>query len=163
MSKKKKIIILSCMVLLLAVTAVFNFVLSGNIGAVEDDGAITTANYFTQYKTERTESRNEQLLLLDQTIASSTEDATVKTSALEMKLKLTSIIEQELLLEKLIQAKGYENSVVSIGLTSDNINVIVKDDNFSQDDAIVIYTILSEEASASPENVKIIPISWIFL
>ena len=159
MSKKKKIIILSCMVLLLAVTAVFNFVLSGNIGAVEDDGAITTANYFTQYKTERTESRNEQLLLLDQTIASSTEDATVKTSALEMKLKLTSIIEQELLLEKLIQAKGYENSVVSIGLTSDNINVIVKDDNFSQDDAIVIYTILSEEASASPENVKIIPIS----
>lgn len=159
MSKKKKIIILSCMVLLLAVTAFFNFVLSGNIGAVEDDGAITTANYFTQYKTERTESRNEQLLLLDQTIASSTEDATVKTSALEMKLKLTSIIEQELLLEKLIQAKGYENSVVSIGLTSDNINVIVKDDNFSQDDAIVIYTILSEEASASPENVKIIPIS----
>lgn len=159
MSKKKKIIILSCMVLLLAVTAVFNFVLSGNIGAVEEDGAITTANYFTQYKTERTESRNEQLLLLDQTIASSTEDATVKTSALEMKLKLTSIIEQELLLEKLIQAKGYENSVVSIGLTSDNINVIVKDDNFSQDDAIVIYTILSEEASASPENVKIIPIS----
>ncbi len=159
MSKKKKIIILSCMVLLLAVTAVFNFVLSGNIGAVEEDDAITTANYFTQYKTERTESRNEQLLLLDQTIASSTEDATVKTSALEMKLKLTSIIEQELLLEKLIQAKGYENSVVSIGLTSDNINVIVKDDNFSQDDAIVIYTILSEEASASPENVKIIPIS----
>ena len=159
MSKKKKIIILSCMVLLLAVTAVFNFVLSGNIGAVEEDDAITTANYFTQYKTERTESRNEQLLLLDQTIASSTEDATVKTSALEMKLKLTSIIEQELLLEKLIQAKGYENSVVSIGLTSDNINVIVKDDNFSKDDAIVIYTILSEEASASPENVKIIPIS----
>ncbi len=94
MSKKKKIIILSCMVLLLAVTAVFNFVLSGNITASGDD-AVTTANYFSQYKTERTASRNEQLLLLDQTIASSTEDATVKTNALEMKLKLTSIIEQE--------------------------------------------------------------------
>lgn len=158
MSKKKKIIILSCMVLLLAVTAVFNFVLSGNIASPKDE-VVPTANYFSQYKTERTASRSEQLMLLDETIASSTEEATVKASALEMKLKLTSIIEQELLLEKLIQAKGYDDSVVSIGLTSDNINVIVKDDNFDQDDAIIIYTILAEEAKATPENVKIIPIS----
>lgn len=157
MSKKKKIIILSCMVLLLAVTAVFNFVLSGKTNIPEGE-AVETANYFSQYKTERTASRSEQLVLIDETIASSTEDATVKTSALEMKLKLTSIIEKELLLEKLIQAKGYD-SVVSIGLTSDNINVIVKDDNFDQDDAIVIYTILAEEANATPENVNIIPIS----
>ncbi len=156
MSKKKKIIILSCMVALLAVTAVFNFVLSGNN---QVDEVVTTANYFSQYKTERTASRSEQLLLLDETIASATEDETVKTNALEMKLKLTSIIEQELLLEKLIQAKGYTDSVVSIGLTSDNVNVIVKDDNFDQDDAIIIYTILAEEANATPENVKIIPIS----
>lgn len=156
MSKKKKIIILSCMVALLAVTAVFNFVLSGNN---QVDDVVTTANYFSQYKTERTASRSEQLLLLDETIASAGEDETVKTNALEMKLKLTSIIEQELLLEKLIQAKGYTDSVVSIGLTSDNVNVIVKDDNFDQDDAIIIYTILAEEANATPENVKIIPIS----
>ncbi|MBQ2717924.1 MAG: SpoIIIAH-like family protein [Clostridia bacterium] len=156
MSKKKKIIILSCMVALLAVTAVFNFVLSGNN---QVDDVVTTANYFSQYKTERTASRSEQLLLLDETIANAGEDETVKTNALEMKLKLTSIIEQELLLEKLIQAKGYTDSVVSIGLTSDNVNVIVKDDNFDQDDAIIIYTILAEEANATPENVKIIPIS----
>lgn len=156
MSKKKKIIVLSCMVALLAVTAVFNFVLSGKM---KGEPVVTTANYFSQYKTERTSSRSEQLLLLDETIASATEDTEVKTSALEMKLKLTSIIEQELLLEKLIQAKGYADSVVSIGLTSDNINVIVKDDNFDQDDAIIIYSILAEEVNATPENVKIIPIS----
>jgi len=79
-----------------------------------------------------------------------------------MKLKLTEIIEEEMVLEKLIKAKGYAESVVSIGLTSDNINVIVRDNDFSQDDATIIFTILAQEADATPENVNIIPISWIF-
>ena len=49
--------------------------------------------------------------------------------------------------------------MVTIGLTSGNINVIVKDADFVQDDAVAIYTILQDEASATPENVKIIPVS----
>ncbi len=157
MSKKKKVIILSCMVLLLAVTAVLNFVLTGQ-KAVEDD-ALSVANYFAQYKTERSASRSEQLLQLNEVIESSEENSETKTNALNMKLKLTEIIEQELLLEKLIKAKGYEESVVSIGLTSENINVIVKDTDFNQDDAVIIYTILSQEVNATPEKVNIIPIS----
>ncbi|MGN0819534.1 MAG: SpoIIIAH-like family protein [Christensenellaceae bacterium] len=157
MSKKRKIIILSCMILLLAVTAVFNFVLSGT--ASTTTASTTYTNYFTQYKSERTTSRSEQLLLLDETIASAGENTETLNDALKMKLQLTAIMEKELLLEKLIQAKGYTDSVVSIGLTSDNINVIVKDDNFDQDDAIIIYTILQEEAAATPDQVKIIPIS----
>ncbi len=157
MSKKKKVIILSCMVLLLAVTAVLNFVLTSK-QSVGDD-AVSVANYFAQYKTERSASRSEQLLQLNEVIESSEENSETKTNALNMKLKLTEIIEQELLLEKLIKAKGYEESVVSIGLTSENINVIVKDTEFDQDDAVIIYTILSQEVNATPEKVNIIPIS----
>ncbi len=155
MSKKKKIIILSCMILLLAVTAVFNFILSGPT----EDEPITAANYFTQYRTERTSSRNEQILQLDAIISSvdSTEEAL--SDALDMKLKITTLMEQELLLENLIKANGYDDAVVTIGLTSGNINVIVKDADFIQDDAIAIYTILQDEAAATPENVKIIPVS----
>jgi len=67
MSKKKKIIILSCMIALLAVTAVFNFILTDN-GVKET--STTTANYFTQYKTERATTRNEEILQLNQIIAS---------------------------------------------------------------------------------------------
>ena len=155
MSKKKKIIVLSCMVLLLAVTAVFNFVLSGKTKT--DDGLTTTA-YFAEYKTERSQSRNEQLVQLNEIISAS-EDSAAKDEALNLKLKLTSIIEDELLLETLIESRGYEEAVVSIGLTSDNINVIVKDADFTQDDAIVIYTILAEEVNANPENVTIVPIA----
>ena len=155
MSKKKKIIILSCMILLLAVTAAFNFILSKPSG----DDTVVVANYFTQYRTERTSSRNEQMLQLDAIIANAETENEALGDALDMKLKLTSIMEQELLLENLIKANGFEDAVVTIGITSGNINVIVKDDNFDQDDAIIIYTILAEEANATPENVKIIPIS----
>lgn len=157
MSKKKKIIILSCMILLLAATAVANFLLSGNIGKKDD--TVAAANYFTQYKTERSSSRNEQLTQLDAVIAAAAEGTSERSEALSMKIKLTGIIEKELLLEKLIKAKGYEESVVSIGLTSENVNVIVKSENFTEDDAVVIYTILASEASATPEKVNIIPIS----
>ena len=158
MSKKKKIIILSCMIVLLAATAVFNFVLSAPRSSA-DDSSVSAASYFSEYRTERSESRSEQLLQLDGIISASAENTQAKTEALALKLKLTEIIEKELLLEKLIKAKGYEESVVSIGLTSENVNVIVKDADFNQDDAIIIYSILSAEANASPEKVNIIPIS----
>ena len=42
---------------------------------------------------------------------------------------------------------------------SDNINVITKSAELTADDAILIHTVLYEEVNASPENVKIIPIS----
>ena len=158
MSKKKKIIILSFMVLLLAVTAVFNFVLSGNATTKNDD-AVATANYFAQYRTERSQTRSEQIMQLNEVINSSEKDSETQVNALNMKLKLAGIIEQELMLEKLIKAKGYDETVVSIGLTSENINVIVKDVDFDQDDAIAIYSILADEAQASPDKVNIIPVS----
>ena len=157
MSKKKKIIVLTAMIVLLAATAVFNFVLSSP--GKETTAAVSAANYFAEYKTERSTSRSEQLVQLDAVIASAEENSETKTEALNMKLKLTDIIEKELLLERLIKAKGYEETVVSIGLTSENVNVIVKDADFTQDDAIIIYTILNKEAAASPEKVNIIPIS----
>ena len=131
--------------------------MSGNIGKKDD--TVAAANYFTQYKTERSSSRNEQLTQLDAVIAAAAEGTSERSEALSMKIKLTGIIEKELLLEKLIKAKGYEESVVSIGLTSENVNVIVKSENFTEDDAVVIYTILASEASATPEKVNIIPIS----
>ncbi len=158
MSKKKKIIILSCMVLLLAVTAVFNFVLAGNATTSGDD-TVTTAAYFAQYKTERSQSRSEQLVQLNEIIAAEEETTETKTEALNLKLKLTEIIESELLLETLIESRGYEDAVVSIGLTSSNVNVMVKDSDFTQDDAVIIYTILAEEIDADPSSVTIVPIS----
>ena len=62
MSKTKKIIIMSGLVLLLAVTAVFNFVLADTVSGSAAGGEVTAANYFSTYRTERTTTRNEEIL-----------------------------------------------------------------------------------------------------
>ena len=159
MTKKRKIIVLSCMIALLAVTAVFNFILT--TGTVDDDqiAVVNSANYFMQYRNERITTRNEELLQLDQIIEASEVDSAERAEALSMKIELTEITEKELLLENLIKAYGFEDAVVVIGLQSENVNVIAKSANLTSDDAILIYSILAEETSVSPENVKIIPIS----
>ena len=159
MSKKKKIIVLSCMIALLAVTAVFNFVFTTQ--NVRSDETVQTAasNYFTQYRSERLTNRNEELLQLDSVIANAEEGSLEMNDALKMKISLTENTEKEMLLENLIRAYGFEDAVVVIGLQSDHVNVMAKSPELTADDAVVIYSIISEEISVSPENVKIIPIS----
>ena len=158
MTKTKKIIILSCLIALLAVTAVFNFVLT-NENTPATDALSSSANYFSQYRSERITTRNEELLQLDTIIASAEANSTERSEALSMKIELTEITEKELLLESLIKAYGFEDAVVVIGLESDNVNVIAKSAELTTDDAVLIYSIVSEEVNISPENVKIIPIS----
>lgn len=160
MTKRKKIIVLSCMIALLAVTAVFNFVLTTPTGVNNGEtNVITTSNYFTQYRNERLNSRNEELLQLDSVIQNAEANSEEYALALSLKIELTEMTEKEFLLENLIKAYGFEDVVVVIGLDSDNVNVIAKTEELSTDDAIAIYTIIQEEHVVSPENVKIIPIS----
>ena len=159
MAKKKKIIILSCMIALLAVTAVFNYVFTGTNTASTQTVSASAAGYFAQYRAERLTNRNEELLQLDSVLSAAESGSEEYTAALAMKTNLTANTEKEMLLETLIKAYGFEDAVVVIGMDSENVNVIAKSDNLTTDDAIAIYTIIAEETSVSPENVKIIPIS----
>ena len=153
MSKKKKIIILSCMIALLSVTAVLNFVLSGNDIYTES----TSTAYFSEYRTQRLTTRNEQILELDKIIAECAEDSEVKETALTQKMQLTALTEQELKFESLIKAYGYEEVVVTMSLNSPNVSVVVKDSEFDQADAIKIYSILVQDNNIDSENINIIP------
>lgn len=159
MSRKKKVVILSCMIALLAVTAICNFMLTTNTINGEQSAIVSSANYFTQYRNERLSTRNEEILQLDSIINASEVNSVERSNALSLKTELTSITEKELLLESLIKAYGFEDVVVVMGIDSDSVNVIAKDADLTADDAIIIYTIIAEENIASPENVKIIPIS----
>ena len=159
MTKTKKIIVLSCMIALLAVTAVFNFVLTTDTVNGAENSITTSANYFTQYRTDRLTTRNEEMLQLDSIISSAEQGSPELVAAFNLKIELTQMTEKELLLENLIKAYGFEDVVVVIGLESDNINVIAKSSDLTTEDAITIYSIIAEETGATPENVKIIPIS----
>lgn len=158
MSKKKKIIVLSCMIALLVTAAVLNFVFADAVSA-GNDNVSPTASYFTEVKSTRNSSRNKQISQIDEVLASETENTETKSEALAMKLKISKIMEQENLLENLIKAKGYDEVAVTIGMSSDNVSIIVKDAEFDQDDAILIYTICANEVNATPDNVYIQAIS----
>ncbi len=158
MKTKKKIILLSCMIALLVVTAVFNFVMtSGSVNSTDTD-VIANANYFESYRLERLENRNEEILQLENVLNSLDSETNEYKETLQKKTDIAMLSEKEMLCETLIKAYGFEDAVVVIGLDSDNVNVIAKTENLTSDDAILIYTIISEENIASPENVKIIPI-----
>ena len=147
------------MVALRAVTAVFNYVFTGSKSTSTQTVSANAAGYFAQYRAERLSNRNEELLQLDSVLTVAASDSDEYSAALTMKTNITANTEKEMLLETLIKAYGFEDAVVVIGLDSDNVNVIAKSSNLTTDDAIAIYTIISEETAISPENVKIIPIS----
>ena len=159
MSKAKKIVIMSSLVLLLAVTAVFNFVLAGSVtGSAEGDG-VTTANYFSTYRTERVSTRNEELLQLDAILGSTEAGSEAYEEAMALKLQIVEIMERELLLETYIKSLGYKDAVLSIGVDSENVNVFVNASELAYNDFLAVYNILTEEAGCDPANVNIMPIN----
>ena len=159
MSKTKKIVIMSGLLLLLAVTAIFNFVLAGSVNGNADSGEVTAANYFSTYRTERSSTRNEEILQLDSILASTESGSEAYQNAIALKMQIVEMMERELLLETYIKSIGYEDVVVSIGLDSDNVNVFVNAESLAYNDFLTIYNILTTEAGCDPANVNIMPIN----
>ena len=155
MSKRKKVLVLSIMVLVLAVAVVLNFTLLGE--EQTDDASTATASFFTTYRETRQSERNQEILYLDSVIAMEGEEfADARQTAVNQKLKLVEIMEKELLLESLLKAKGYEDVIVSVGLTNDNINVVVKADEITREDTAKIYSTIKNETNTSSDMVKIL-------
>ena len=157
MSNKKKIIIMSSLVFLLAITAVLNVLLANNVFAKEND-VISTSNYFTTYRSERTTTRSEELLQIDSVIALYDQDSEKYKDAVNMKLKIIEMMENELLLETLIKSKGFSDAVVSIGMNSDNVNVFVNSNELDYNTALSIYTVLKDEVGVAPGSIIILPV-----
>lgn len=157
MSKKKKIIIMSSLVFLLALTAVLNVLLATKVSASEET-AVTVSNYFSTFRSERTTTRNEEIMQLDSVIALYEEGSEKYNEAVDLKLKIVKMMEDELLLETLIKSRGFSDAVVSIGMDSQNVNVFINSDELDYNTALSIYNILRKEAGVAPGNIFILPI-----
>lgn len=157
MSKKKKIIVMSSLVFLLALTAVLNVLLAQNRSAVGDE-VVTTANYFATYRSERTTTRSEELLQLDSIIALYDETSEEYAEAVAAKMEIVTVMEQELQLETMIKSLGFSDAVVSIGMDSENVNVFINSDELDMDTALSIYDMLRNEAGVDAGNIIIMPV-----
>ena len=158
MSNKKKIIAMTSLVLLLAITAVFNFVFA-NVGTTAVvNGGVTTANYFTTYRTERTTTRNEALVQLDSVIALYDEGDERYEEATEMKMEIVAAMEKELILENMVKSLGFSDAVVSVSSNSDNVNVFINSAELNYDTALSIYNMMKEETGIVAGNIIIMPV-----
>lgn len=159
MSNKKKIVVMSSLVVLLAGTAVLNFALANTDSVTSADGGVTTANYFTTYRSERTTTRNEELVQLDSVIALYEEGDEKYEAATEMKMDIVMAMEQELILENMIKSLGFSDAVVSVSTSSDNINVFINSSELNYDTALSIYNMLNEETGIASGNIIIMPVN----
>ena len=146
-SNAKKALVLCCMVGLLVVTGVLNFVLNSRIGDATDvgknpgDNAVET--FFSSHRSNRETARAEEFSYLDAIIKSESASETVKASAEQKQVELLEFIEKELVLESIIKAKGFEDAVVT--MSTNNLNVIVnKAELTAQDVAQIVGAMLSE-------------------
>ena len=158
MSNKKKIIVMSALVLLLAVTAVFNFVLANTNALASAEGGVTTANHFTTYRTERSTTRSEELVQLDSVIALYEEGDAKYEEATQMKMEIVAAMEKELVLENLVKSLGFSDAVVSVSSDSDNINVFINSSELTYDTALSIYNMLKNETGVVSGNIVIMPV-----
>ena len=157
MTNRKKIIIMSGLVLLLAVTAVFNFILAGT-AKTTPTGSVTVSNYFTTYRNERTTTRNEEILQLDSVISLYEAGTEKYESATTMKMDLVTAMEQELVIESMIKSLGFSDCVVSLSTTSDNVNVFINSGELNYDTALQIYNMLKNETGIVAGNIIIMPV-----
>lgn len=158
LTNKKKIIVMSALVLLLAVTAVFNFVLADtNVGAASND-TVTAANYFAAYRSERTTTRNEELVQLDSVIALYDVGDEKYEEATEMKMEIVAAMEKELILENMVKSLGFSDAVVSVSADSDNVNVFINSAELNYDTALSIYSMMKNETGIVSGNVIIMPV-----
>lgn len=156
MKKRTKIIIITVMVLLLGVTGFLNVMLNNSVSNSNNDNTQTTASYFQTYRSDRESTRDQEMLYYDAIIASETSTEDAIKSAEESKLALIEQMEQELVVEGLIKAKGFEDCVVTI--SGENINAVVKASELSSAQVAQIVSILQAQFNVDIDYIKIIPV-----
>ena len=156
MKKRTKVIIITAMVLLLGVTCFLNVMLNNSVSR-NNDNTTTTSSYFQTYRSDRESTRDQEMLYYDAIIASESSSAEAIASAEEAKLSLIELMEQELVVEGLIKAKGFEDCVVTI--SGSNVNAVVKSAaELTSTEVAQIVDIIQTQLSTSLENIKIIPV-----
>lgn len=155
-SKKKKIIVLSVMMVLLVATGFLNLALNNNAPSAPTSTQVSSANFFTTYRQDRQATRNQEILYLDAIISSSTATTEAKQVAENKKIELVKAMEKELVLEGLIKAKGFDDTIVT--MTTSNINIIVKDANLESGEVAQIVQIVKDSTGKDIDNIKIIPV-----
>ena len=92
--------------------------------------------------------------ILNQTATNESFDGDVRRQAQDKIVSIAENTEKETIIENLAKAKGYKN--ISVYIDGESVEIIVKKDNFSSDDAKTLKEIVTSELDTSAKNIKII-------
>lgn len=113
-------------------------------------------NHFASARIEKENARSKSLEILNQTASNESFDDDTRKKAQERILKLAENIEKEATIENIAKAKGF--SEISVYIDGDQVDMLVKKDNFSENDAIKLKDIASEQLGVSATNIKIVQV-----
>lgn len=157
MSNTKKIALMSTLVLLLAVTAIFNFVLAGTRSSAATDQGSVEVNYFTSFRSERSSKRNEEFVQLDSVISAYAKDTAEYAEAVARKQELVEVMEDELVLESIIKALGFSDVGVVIG-DHENINIFINSSELTAETVTKVFYAIEVEHQIRNGNIIIMPV-----
>ena len=158
MSKTKKIILLVSMVVVLAVAAYLNIMLLSKKSGENGSGDVqSTSTFFNTCREDRDTARKEEIANLD-AIINVEGDEYETANAVAQKQTIVKAMEMEMLLENLLKAKGFEDVVVSVGTSSNSVNVIVAADGLTRENTAVIYKTVATETGYEADYIRILPI-----
>ena len=155
-NNKKKIAVLSIMTVLLVVSAVLNVWLNTKLTKRQETlttntNEPTVTETFKSFRSSRETTRQELIDYLDAIISSESASASAKTAAETQKQSVCTQMENELLLERLIQARGFRDVIVT--LSDKNCTVVVADDNLEAQEVAQILSVVTNETSYTANDV----------
>lgn len=124
---------------------------TANVETVKDDG-----NYFEQAKLNRETARSKSLEILNSTAENEKFDSEIRKKAGDKIIETASNTERENSMESIAQSKGY--SQICVCLEDGTANIMVKKDNFNDDDVVKLTEIATETLNISSNNVKIVEV-----
>ena len=157
MSKKKKIVILSVMIALLLVTGYVNVALNSSLSSSsqQTNASTVTANFYSNYRTEREATRTQEIQFYDSIIASASSSESAKQEAEANKMELIAQMEKELVTEGIIRGKGFEDAIVTT--SSSNVNVFIKSAELTSTEVAQISTVVTQQLGVELDKIVIIP------
>ena len=154
--KKGKVFALVGMIALLVVTGYLNVYLNSKSMQTADVSTSNVSNFFETYRVDRVSMREQTVMYLDSIIDSELSSAESIAQAQQSKIEITNAIEQELKLETVIKALGFEDVVVSS--SNNNYNVILKTPTLESEEVAKVLEVVTQHTGVEASNVIIIPV-----
>lgn len=134
------------------------------VGLVQETNAQITENitnkeamkssiYFIESKLERDKKRSEMVSQLNDIINNQLTNEEIRNQALTVKMDMISSTEKEVLIENMITAKGFNDTIVY--LSDNTINVVVNNDELTEEDVAKIVDVIRRETDISMDGITI--------